>query len=165
MPEKKMNQEFWLKKIDEIRNYLTEEINQDELMSKKHKIFWALNYIDHSLIEISAITGCVSISIFAPLVSIPIAITSSAIGFKICVITAGIKKYQSIIKKKSKKHDKIVLLAKSQLNRIKVLLSKALIHSNISHNEQVLINKVLKGFYDMKEEIKNPIANNNSNYI
>ena len=161
-----MNQEFWLKKIDEIRNYVTEEINHDELMSKKHKIFCrALNYIDHSLIAISAITGCVSISVFAPLVSIPIVIASSAIGFKICVITAEIKKYQSKVKKKSKKHDKIVLLAKSPLNRIKVLLSKALIHSNISHNELVLINKVLKKFYDMKEEIKNPIANKNSNYI
>ena len=92
MPEETMNQEFWLKKIDEIRNYVTEEMNQDELMSKKHKIFCrALNYIDHSLIAISAITGCVSISVFTPLISIPIIITSSAIGFKICVITARIK--------------------------------------------------------------------------
>ena len=57
------------------------------------------------------------------------------------------------------------MLAKSQLNRIKVLLSKALINSNISHNELILINKVLKEFLDMKEEIKNPIANKNSNYI
>ena len=37
MPEENMNQEFRLKKIDEIRNYLIEEINQDKLMSKKHK--------------------------------------------------------------------------------------------------------------------------------
>ena len=57
------------------------------------------------------------------------------------------------------------MLAKSKLNRIKVLLSKALINSNISHNELILINKVLKEFLDMKEEIKNPIANKNSNYI
>ena len=57
------------------------------------------------------------------------------------------------------------MLAKFPLNRIKVLLSKALIHSNISHNELVLIYKVLEEFYDMKEEIKYPIANKNSNYI
>ena len=37
MPEKNMNQEFRLKKIDEIRSYLIKEINQNELMSKKHK--------------------------------------------------------------------------------------------------------------------------------
>ena len=92
---------------------------------------------------------------FASLVGIPIGITSSVIGLKICVITAGIKKYKSIIKKKKKKHDKIVLLAKSKLNSIEVLISKALIDSNISHDEFVLINNVLKEFYDMKEELKN----------
>ena len=43
---------------------------------------------------------------------------SSAIGLKICAITAGIKEYMSIIKKKKKKHDKILLLAKSKLNSL-----------------------------------------------
>ena len=91
MPEENMNQESWIKKIDEIRNYLIEEINRNELMSKKRKNYCRiLNYIDHSLIAISTITGCVSISIFASLVCIPIRITSFAIGLKNCVITAGI---------------------------------------------------------------------------
>ena len=71
---------------------------------------------------------------FCFLFGIPIGITSSAIGLKICAINAGIKKYKSIIKKRKKKHDKIVLLAKSKLNNIKVLISKALIDSNISHD-------------------------------
>ena len=153
-----MNQEFRLKKIDEIRNYLSEEINRNELMRNKHKkVCRVLNYIDHSLVVISIITGCVSISAFASLVRIPIGIASSTItiGLKICVITAGIKKYKSVIKKKRKKHDKIVLLAKSKLNSIEVLISKALVDSNISHDKFVLINNVLKEFYDTKEEIKN----------
>ena len=46
---------------------------------------------------------------------------SSAIGIKICPMAAGIKNYKSIIKKKKKKHDKIVSLAKSKLSRIEVL--------------------------------------------
>ena len=100
-------------------------------------------------------TGCVSISAFASLVGIPIGITSSAIGLKICAITAGIKKYKSIIKKKKKKHDQIVLLVKPKLNSIEVLISKVLIDSNASHDEFILINNVLTEFYDMKEEIKN----------
>ena len=62
--------------------------------------------------------------------------------------------YKSIIKKKRKKHNKIVLLAKFKLNNIEVLISKALINSNINHNEFVLINDVLKEFYDMEEEIR-----------
>ena len=68
-----------------------------------------------------------------------------------CTIVAGIKKYKPIIKKKKKKHDKIVLLAKCKL---KVLLSKSLIDSNISHDKFVLISNVLKEYIDMKEEIK-----------
>ena len=63
-----------------------------------------------------------------------------------------------MIKKKMKKLDKIVLLAESKLNSIAVLISKALINSNISYDEFMLINNVPKEFYDMKEEIKN--ANN-----
>ena len=110
-----------------------------------------LNYFEHFRILGSAITGCVSISAFASLAGIPIGITTSAIGLKICALTAAIKKYKSISKKKKKKHNKIVLSAKSKLNSIEVLIS-----SVISHGVFVLINKLLKEFYDMKEEIKNP---------
>ena len=52
-----------------------------------------MNYIEQSLVAISAITGCVSMSAFASLVGIPIGITSSKIGLKIYVVTVGIKKY------------------------------------------------------------------------
>ena len=78
---------------------------------------------------------------------------SSAIGLKICLISAGIEKYKSIIKKK--KHNRVLLLGKSKLNNVGVLISKALISSNISHNEIALINSVPKEFDNMKEEIKN----------
>ena len=83
MLEENVNQEFRLKKADEIRNYLIQEINWN--------IRKILNYIKHLLIAIFTITGCVSISAFTSLVGIPIGITSSAIGLKICVITARIK--------------------------------------------------------------------------
>ena len=45
------------------------------------------------------------------------------------------KKYKSIIKNTKKKHDEIVLSAKSKLNSIEVLISKVLFDSNISHDE------------------------------
>ena len=106
------------------------------MKSKKHKnVCGVLNYIEHLLILVSTVTGYVSISALASLVGIPVDITISAVGLKICLINAGIKKYKSIIKKKKKKHDKIVLLAKSKLNNIEVLISEALIYSNISHDE------------------------------
>ena len=92
MPEENMNKIFRLKKIDEVKKYLTEEINQNKLVIKKHKKRCRLlNYIDHLLIVISTITRCVSISAFASLVVIPIGNTSFTIGLKLCAITAGIK--------------------------------------------------------------------------
>ena len=74
------------------------------------------------------------VSAFAYLDSIPVVITSSTVGLKICIITAGIEKYKSIIKEKKKKHNKIILLAKSNLNSIEVLVSKVLTDSSISHD-------------------------------
>ena len=53
----------------------------------------ALNYLEHFLIFISPFSGCVSISEFTTLVAVPVGIISSAVGLKICAITAGIKKY------------------------------------------------------------------------
>ena len=156
MPEENISQEFRLKNIDEKRNYLIEEINQNELVSKSHKkVYIVLNYIGHLLILISTVNECVSISAFASLVGIPIGITSSAIGLNICGITAGIKKYKSIIKRKKNKHDKILSLAKSKLNSTVVLISKALIDLNISHDEFLLTNNVPKELDDTKEELKN----------
>ena len=49
------------------------------------------------------------------------------------------------------------MLANFKLNSIEVLISKALIDSNISHDEFVLINNVEKDYDDMKEKIKNSI--------
>ena len=146
-----ISQEFRLKNIDETRNYFIEKIKQSELSEKHKKVCTTLNYIEHFLILASTIAGCGSISTFASLIGIPIEISSSAIGLKICAITAGIKKCKSIIKKKKKKHDRIVLLAKSKLNSIEVLNSKTLIDSVISHDEFALIIM----WKNNKEEIKN----------
>ena len=105
MAEENISQKFRLKNIDERRNYLIEEINRNWLVSKKDKkICTTLNYIEHFLIFASTITGCA----FASLIGIIIGIMCSVIGLKICAITAGIKLYKLIIKKKKKKHDKIV---------------------------------------------------------
>ena len=63
-------------------------------------------------------------------------IASSGVGLQVFALTTGIKKYKSVIqKKKKKKHDKIVLLAKTKLNTIEILNSKTLIDSYINHDE------------------------------
>ena len=119
MSKENIRQEFRLKTIEETKSYFIKKIDQNGLMSKKlTKVCTTLNYIGHFFILASAVTRCASIFAFTSLVDILIGITSSVIGLKICAITAGIKKYKSIIKKKKKKHDKIVLLPKTKLNRI-----------------------------------------------
>ena len=156
MTKENKSQEFRLKNIDETRHYLIEEINRNKLISKKHKkVCKTLNYIDHFLILDSTITGCVSVSTFVSLVDIPEGITSFTIGIQMRAITALIKKYKSIVKKKKKKHDEIVLLAKSKLNSIALLISQALINSFLSRTEFILIRNILKEHYEMKEEIQN----------
>ena len=105
MVEENIRQDLRLKNIDKTRNYFLEEIEQNELMSRKHKqICTTLNYIEHFLVLASAITGYISVAAFSCLLGIPIGINCSAIGLKICEIAAGIKRHKSIIKKK--KHDR-----------------------------------------------------------
>ena len=128
----------------------------NELRSTNHKkVCKTLNYIEHILSLAPTINGCISISAFASFLGIPMGTTSSVIDLKLCAIAAGIKKYKLIIKKKKKKHDRIVLLATSKLDNTEDLISKAFINSNISHDEFVLINNVLKEHDNTKEETKN----------
>ena len=69
-------------------------------------------------------------------------------------ITAGMKKYKLVIKKKEKKLNKIVFLAKTKLNSIEFLISKDLTDSSISYDEFPLLNNVVKEYDSMKKEIK-----------
>ena len=52
---------------------------------------------------------------------------NSTVRIKICLITAEIKKYKSVVKWEKKQHDEIILLAKTKLNIIEILISRALI--------------------------------------
>ena len=106
-----------MKNIKEIKNYLIKEIDQNELVRKKHKnICKILNYTENLLILFSTVTEYGSNSAFASLIGITLGIKSSAVGIKICEITAVIKNYKSLLTKKMKKFDEIVLLAKNKLN-------------------------------------------------
>ena len=96
MTEGNLSQEYRLKNINET-NYLIEKIIEMNWWVKSTKRFVQNSFLFFTIF------GCVSISAFSSLVAIPVGITSSTIGLKICAITARIKKYNSIIKKKRKK--------------------------------------------------------------
>ena len=109
--------EFILKKSDERRNYLLDEIKHKDLMSEKYKKTRKyLNYVENLLLFSSTNTGRVSTSPFVTLVCIPVCITSSSEGIRLFGMIAGVKKYNSIIKKNKMKHGKIALLGQDKLN-------------------------------------------------
>ena len=82
-------------------------------MCEKHKSY---SYFEKFLIFVSTVSGSVSVSPFASLVGVPFGTANFVVEITRCVITAGIKKYESVTKKKKKKLDKIVLLAKIMKN-------------------------------------------------
>ena len=109
------------------------------------KLCWILAYFSFN--------SCVLFSAFASLVTIAVDITSSAVGIRICSITAEIKKYKSIINEKKNKYDKIVLLGKDKLNTIEVLIFKAYFDSYICHDGFISVINMLREYSEMKEEL------------
>ena len=93
-----------LRKTDEVRDYLLEEIKHNDLMSENYrKTCKYLNYVESLIILVLKVTGWISIFAFASLVCVPVNTTCSAVGLNICSIIVGIKKYKSIIKKREEK--------------------------------------------------------------
>ena len=69
--------------------------------------------------------------------------------------TKIVKKVLSITRDKKKKHDKILMLARSKLNSIATLVSLALVDIEISHEELVMIFKEEDKYEKMKENVRN----------
>ena len=117
---------FRLDKITKIVNYFYQEINQRKSCCKNlSKYVAAFDYIDKILIVLSATSGGVSIISFTSIVGAPVGIASASLIF-FSVTTGIVKKLLNITRNKKKKHDKILMLAKSKLNSIETLISQAL---------------------------------------
>ena len=121
-----------LSEIIGIEIYFHEEINQ--CIKKLSKYVTTFDYIDKILTVLSATTGGVSIISFASVVGATVGIASASFTLLFCV-TGIIKKLLSITRNKKKKHNKILMLAKSKLHSIETLVSQTLIDMEISHEE------------------------------
>ena len=146
---------FRLDEISKIENYFIEEINQRKSCSQKlNKYVTTFDYIDKILIVLSATTGGVSIISFTTIVGAPVGIASASFTLIFSLSTGIIKKLLNITRKKKKKHDKILMLAKSKLNSIDTLISQALIDMDISHEEFITILKEKDRYEMMKENLR-----------
>ena len=89
MAEENISQKFRLTEVDKARNYFIKEIKQNDLITKTYKkICKTLDYIEHLLIIVYTVTGCVSISAFVSLVSIAAGVASFVITRKTSIIIA-----------------------------------------------------------------------------
>ena len=112
-----------LNKITKIENYFHQEINQRKSCSKKLSKYATFDYIDKVLIVLNAASGGVSIISFASFVGAPVGIAGASFTLIFSLTTGIIKKLMSTVRSKKKKHDKILMLAKSKLNSIEALVS------------------------------------------
>ena len=125
---------FWLDEISKIENYFIEEINQRKSCSQKlNKYITTFDYIDKILVVLSATSGGVSIISFSSVIGAPAGIASASFTLIFSLATGITKKLPDITRKKRKKHDKILMLAKSKFNSVDTLISQALIDMDISH--------------------------------
>ena len=144
-----------LSEIMRIENYFHQEINQRKSCSKKlSKYVAAFDYIDKILIVLSATTGGVSIISFTSIIGAPVGIASASFTLIFSLTTGIVKKLLNITRKKKKKHDKILMLAKSKLSSIETLVSQALIDMEISHEEFVTILKEKDKYKKMKDNLR-----------
>ena len=128
-------------------------------MSKKlSKYIAAFDYIDKTLIVLLATSGGISIISFTNIIGIPAGLASASftLVFSLATgITGIIKRLLKVTRTKEKKNNKIVMLAKSKLNRIETLMSQALIDLDISNEELKTIVNEKEKYEQMKESIRN----------
>ena len=147
-------QQFRLNKINEIQDYFLDEIRERKLISKNLcKYIASLDYFDKSLNVLSTLSGSISIASFASVIGAPAGIIGASCGFTFSITSGFVKKFLKTIRNKKKKHNKIVMLARSKLNSIGNKISKALVDKEISHEDFETIISDEKKYQVLKESI------------
>ena len=112
-------QQCRLNKINEIKDYFVAEIKERELMRKRlSKYIASFEYFDKSLIVLHITTGSISIASFESVIGAPVGIASASFSLESSISAGIVKKLLKTTRHKKKKHNKIVMLARSNLNRI-----------------------------------------------
>ena len=87
------------------------------------------------MVFLSAANGGVCITSSTSVVGAPIGIAGVSFTLVLSLATGIIKQILSITRNKKKKHDRILMMAKSKRNSIENLTSQALFDMEISHEE------------------------------
>ena len=142
-------QHFRLNKLNEVKDYFVAENKERELMSKR-----LCNYFDKSLIVLSAASGSISIASFATVIGTPVGIASASLSLTFSLFIGIAKKLLKTTLIKKKKYYKIIMLGRNKFNSIESKVSEALINSEISHENFMVIINVEKKYRELKESIR-----------
>ena len=147
---------FRLSEVIGIENYFYQEINERKLYIRKlNKYITIFEYIEKFLIILSATSGGVSIISFISIIGVPVGIASASFTLIFSIAKGIIKILLKITRNKKKKHDNILMLAKSKLTSIEILISKALNDMDISHEGFTIILNEKDKYDRMKYKIIN----------
>ena len=136
-------QQFRQNKINGTKDYFLAEIRERDLIRKNiSKYIASLDYFDKSLNVLSTLSGSISTESFASVIGAPAGIIGTSCSFTFSISSGFVKKFLKTIRNKKKKHNKIVMLARSKLNSIESKISKALMDNKISHEDfETIINE------------------------
>ena len=146
---------YRLDEMNKIRNYFNNEIKEKkDIIKKLNKYLVSFDYFDKIFIALSALFGTLSIATYASVVGTPAGIAGSSLTLRFKIGTGISKSLLNVTKKRKKKHNKIIVLAKNKLNMIDTLLPSALNDSEISHEEFTNIINEANIYENIKENIK-----------
>ena len=146
---------YRLDKINKIRDYFNNEIKErKDIIKKLNRYLVSFDYLDKIFITLSASFGTLSIASYDSVVGMPAGITSASLTLVFTIGTGISKSLLKLTKKRKKKHNKIIVLAKNKLNTIDTLLSSALNDSEVSHEEFSNIITEANIYENIKENIK-----------
>ena len=110
---------YRLGEINKIKGYFNNEIKErKDIIKKLNKYLVSLDYLDKIFIALSASFGTLSIASFASVVGTPAGIPGSSLTLIFTIGTGISKSLLNVTKKRKKKHNKIIVLAKNKLNMI-----------------------------------------------
>ena len=115
---------YRLNQLNKIKDYFNNEINEGKNIIKKlNKYLVSLDYLDKIFITLSVSFGALSIASHATVIGIPVGIAGSSLALIFSISTDINKSFLQATKKRKKKHNKIMVLAKNKLNMIDALLT------------------------------------------
>ena len=154
---------YWMNKNSNLGWTKSMKLNIIWLLRLKKENYWAKGlvnillffyYFDKSLIVLSVTAVSVSIASFATVTGAPVGILSASFSLAFSISTGLVKKLLKTTRNKKKKHNKIVMLARSKLNSIESKISKVLKNNGIKHEDFDTIIDEEKKYRKLKETIK-----------